>query len=54
MKKLLDVMAAVCLVFGVGWDEDFGDDEYVLKYRAREEGRPEIRLADPVLRSRAV
>ena len=33
MKKLLDLMAAVCLVFGVDWDEDFGDDEFVKEVR---------------------
>ena len=29
MKKLLDFMAAICLLFDVNWDEEFGDDEYV-------------------------
>ncbi len=36
MKKLLDVMAAICLVFNVDWEKDFGDDEYVLAYRRKE------------------
>ena len=36
MKKLLDAMAAICLVFGVDWEKDFGDDEYVLAVRKQE------------------
>ena len=54
MKKLLDFMAAACLVFGVDWEKDFGDDEYVLAYRAMEQGRPDIRLAPQLRRDKAV
>lgn len=33
LKKVLDFMAAACLVFDVDWDEDFQDDEYVCESR---------------------
>lgn len=36
MKKLLNVMAAICLLFNVDWDTDFEDDEYVVAYREKE------------------
>lgn len=34
MRKVLDIMAAICLVFDVDWDTDFIDDEYVQEERA--------------------
>lgn len=33
MKKILDIMAAICLLFDVDWDTDFEDDEYVVAMR---------------------
>ena len=33
MKKVLDIMAAICLLFDVDWDTDFKDDEYVVAMR---------------------
>ena len=33
MKKVLDIMAAICLLFNVDWDTDFEDDEYVVACR---------------------
>lgn len=33
LKKVLDFMAATCLVFGVDWDEEYEDDEYVCESR---------------------
>lgn len=36
MKKILDFMAAICLVFNVDWDKDFEDDEYVIACRENE------------------
>ena len=36
MKKLLDFMAAVCLLFDVDWDTDFEDDEFVKECRKDE------------------
>lgn len=33
MKKVLDTMAAICLLFNVDWDEDFGDDEIAVQMR---------------------
>ena len=38
----------------VDWEKDFGDDEYVLAYRAMEQGRPDIRLAPQLRRDKAV
>lgn len=29
MKRVLDIMAAICLLFDIDWDTDFEDDEYV-------------------------
>lgn len=29
LERMLNFMAAVCLIFDVNWDEDFEDDEYV-------------------------
>ena len=39
MKKVLDFMAAACLLFDVDWDTDFEDDEYVIAYREEKEAR---------------
>lgn len=36
MKKFLDFIAALCLLFDVDWDEEFGDDEWVIKKRRSE------------------
>ena len=36
MKKILDLMAAACLIFNVDWDRDFADDEYVVACRREE------------------
>lgn len=33
MKKILDFMAAICLVFDVDWDKDFEDDDWVKENR---------------------
>lgn len=33
IKKICNFMAAACLVFGVDWEEDFIDDEYVCECR---------------------
>ena len=33
MKKILDFMAAACLLFDVDWSKDFEDDEYVVACR---------------------
>lgn len=37
MKKVLDGMAAICLVFNVNWEEDFGDDEVAIAMRQEEQ-----------------
>lgn len=34
MRKVLDIMAAICLVFDVDWDTDFEDDEFIKEERA--------------------
>lgn len=36
LNKILDTMAAICLLFDVDWDTDFEDDEYVLAMREKE------------------
>lgn len=36
LEKICNFMAAICLVFGVDWDEEFGDDEYVIQKRRNE------------------
>ena len=36
IKRVLDTMAMICLVFNVNWDKDFGDDEYVIAMRKEE------------------
>ena len=36
LEKICNVMAAICLVFDVDWDEEFGDDEYVIQKRRSE------------------
>ena len=36
MKKILNLMAAACLVFDVDWSKDFADDEYVVACRREE------------------
>ena len=36
IEKICNFMAACCLVFGVDWDEEFLDDEYVIQYRRNE------------------
>lgn len=36
MRKILNFMAAACLLFDVDWDTDFEDDEYVLAMRKKE------------------
>ncbi|MCR4893967.1 MAG: hypothetical protein K5911_04425 [Eubacteriales bacterium] len=46
MKKLLDFMAGVCLLFDVEWDKDFEDDEYVIAFREEKEGKPRITLIE--------
>ena len=46
MKKVLDLMAAACLVFGVDWDRDFEDDEFVMACREQEARRPLIRVLE--------
>ena len=44
LKKVLDLMAAACLLFDVDWERDFEDDEYVIACRQEKERRPEIRV----------
>lgn len=34
LYKILDFMAAICLLFDVDWDTDFEDDEFVREARA--------------------
>ena len=46
MKKILDLMAAACLVFGTDWDRDFEDDEYVIACREEREHVPAIRVIE--------
>ena len=36
MEKILNLMAAACLVFNVDWSKDFADDEYVVACRREE------------------
>lgn len=36
MKKFLDFMASICLLFNVDWEEEFGDDEWVIEKRRSE------------------
>ena len=36
MKRLLNFFAAICLLFDVDWDEEFGDDEWVIEKRRNE------------------
>ncbi len=36
MEKILNFMAAVCLLFNVDWSKDFEDDEYVVACRREE------------------
>lgn len=36
MKKILDTMATICLLFNIDWDTEFGDDEIALQYREME------------------
>lgn len=33
MKKVLDTMAAICLLFNVDWETEFGDDEIAVQMR---------------------
>ena len=55
MKKLLDIMAAACLLFDVDWEEEFGDDAYVLACRREEAAETEkIRVIPGTAPSRAV
>lgn len=37
-KRILDTMAAICLVFNVDWDTDFADDDYVLAHKEDKNG----------------
>ena len=39
LKKVLDLMAAACLLFDVDWEEEFGDDAYVIACREERELR---------------
>lgn len=39
LKRVLDTMAIICLVFNVNWNEEFGDDEYVLAVREEERSK---------------
>lgn len=44
-KKILDAMAAFCLLFDVDWDTDFEDDAFVMERRKKQalaSGRFEI------------
>ena len=34
MKKLLDFVAGLCLVFDVDWEGEYEDDAYVMEMRA--------------------
>ena len=36
MKRFLDFFAAIALLFCVEWDEEFGDDEWVIEKRRSE------------------
>lgn len=36
LEKICNVMAAICLVFDVNWDEEFLDDEWVIEKRRSE------------------
>lgn len=33
LKHILDAFAMVCLAFNVDWDEEYGDDDYVVALR---------------------
>ena len=36
MRKALDIMAAICLVFDVDWETEYGDDEVAIAMRQEE------------------
>ena len=36
LEKICNFMAAICLLFGVDWDEEFRDDEWVIQKRRSE------------------
>ena len=33
LEKICNFTAACCCLFGIDWDEEFEDDEYVIEYR---------------------
>ena len=47
MDRFLDIVAAICMLSNVQWDEDFPDDEYVLRSKGRSsEEEPVVLVPD--------